>query len=649
MSHANRALLAAALLMASQSPAAALKLPAVFGDGAVLQQGLPLPVWGWAQPGARVTVRLLDQERKAVAGASGRWKVVFAPIPSGVVGELVVKSGRETATSRGLLAGEVWLCSGQSNMGVTVNASEGGAEAAKAAEDPNLHLLRMPDVVSAQPLSDVPVAWRAATPESAGSFSAVAYYFARQLRQELQVPVGVIQAAWGGTCAEVWTDQKSLAGEPSCAPILARWKERVRQDPDLARSTLPFKLEIDRIDLIPADGSERVPLDRFSGPGLPGKWESPWASGISAAKFEVTTKGGRRGLFTGTVGMSSAVSEMRTLGETDRGADLSRFAAIRLRVRGQGRFHLSFRQPEVWDWAFHETPEFRAKADWQEVTFTFTETKQPDWGTQKPIALGAVTGLIVTATHVPFAYPEVPSGLFNGELAPLIPYAIRGALWYQGEGNAGRAWQYRSLLPAMIRGWRAAWGQGDFPFYIVQLPGWQAPNDAPVDNDWAELREAQAFAAGDLAGADYVCAIDLGDAADIHPKRKREVGERLALTAFVRAYERNAEYSGPRYSGMLIEGARIRIRFSHVGTGLMSRDGTDIAGFGIAGDDRKFVKAAARIDGDTVVVESPEVPHPAAVRYAWGPNPVCNLGGRIGLPASPFRTDDWPVTTVNNR
>jgi sialate O-acetylesterase len=621
----------------------------VFGDGAVLQQGLPLPVWGWASPGARVTVRLLDQEKKGVAGDSGRWKIVFAPIPSGVVGDLVVKSGKETVTSRGLLAGEVWLCSGQSNMGMTVRDSEGGQDAMKAGDDSNLHLLKMPDVVSAQPLADVPAAWTAATPETVGNFSAAGYFFARQLRQELQVPVGVIMAAWGGTCAEVWTDAKSLAGEPACRPILAAWKDRVRKEPDLAQSKLPFRLEIDRIDLIPADGSERVPLDRFSGPALPGWWDRPWVSGVSAAKFEVTTKGGRRGVFSGSVGMSSSASEVRTLGETEKGADLSRFAAIRLRVRGQGRFHLAFRQPEVWDWAFHETREFRAKAEWQEVTFSFTETKQPDWGQQKPIALGAVSGLIVTATHVPTPYPDCPSGLFNGELAPVIPYAIRGAIWYQGEGNAGRAWQYRSLLPAMIRGWRKAWGQGDFPFFIVQLPGWQAPSEAPVDSDWAELREAQAFAAAEVPGVEYVCAIDLGDVENIHPKRKREVGERLALTAFVRAYERNAGFAGPRYSGMLIEGAKIRIRFSHVGSGLMAREGTELTGFGIAGDDRKFVKAAARIDGDTVVVESPAVPSPVAVRYAWGPNPVCNLWGKIGLPAAPFRTDEWPLTTLNSR
>jgi len=642
-------LLLVGLLMASRASAGSLKLPAVLGDGAVLQQGVPLPVWGWAAPGAKVTVRLLDQEKETVASDSGRWKVTFNPIPSGVVGELVVKAGKETVVSRDLLSGEVWFCSGQSNMAMNVGSSEGGGEAAKAGEDQNLRLLRMPDVCSAQPLSDVPAKWTSATPDSIGSFSAVGYYFARQLRQELSIPVGVISAAWGGTCAEAWTDAKSLAAEPACQPILAAWKERVRKQPDLALSKMPFRLEIERIEVITGDVTERVSLDGFSGPGIPGRWESPWAPGVSEAKFGVTAKGERRGVFSGTVGMSSSASVVRTLGETERGADLSRFVAVRLRARGTGRFRIAFRQPDVWDWAFHEAPEFRATPEWQEITLAFADVKQPDWGVKKPIALGAVSGLILTASFTLSPYPEMPSCLYNGEVAPVVPFAIQGALWYQGEANASRAWQYRSLLPAMIRGWRKAWGLGDFPFFIIQLPGWQKPSEVPEDSDWAELREAQAVTAAEVPECDYVCTLDLGDAADIHPKRKREVGERLSLMACVRAYGRNAEYSAPRYSGMIIEGSRIRIRFSHPGTGLMVKDGAQLTGFGIAGDDRKFAKATARISDDTVVVEAAGVPQPLAVRYAWGANPVGNLWGRIGLPVPPFRTDDWPAITLNNR
>jgi len=640
------ALLAALPVTAFGAAAPTLRFASVFGDGAVLQQEISVPVWGWAQPGAKVIVRYAGQEKKAVAGGDGRWLVTLDPITGGA-GELVATAGKERAVSRDVAGGEVWLCSGQSNMAMNVGGSDGGQEAAKTGEDAYLRVYRMPDAVSDKPQADAAAKWVSATPESIPGFSAIGYWFARSIRQ-LNAPVGLIVAAWGGTAAETWADAKSLAIEPACQPILTGWKERVRKDPELGMAELPFRLEIDRIDLLPADGSARVPLDRFSGPALPGRWEDPWAPGVSTAKFEITSSEGRRGLFSGTIGTASYATVVRTLGEGEKGADLSRFAAIRLKVRGRGLFKLHFRQPTVWDWAWHETPAFRAGEDWQELAFTLTETKQPDWGAQKPIELATINGLVVTATSS-VVYPEMPSGLYNGEIAPVARYAIRGALWYQGEANAGRAWQYRSLLPAMIRGWRKAWRQGDFHFFIVQLPGWQVPADAPVDSDWAELREAQAVAAAAVPNADYACTIDLGDAADIHPKRKREVAERLALIASMRVYGRAAECSGPRYAGMEAEVGAVRIRFSRLGGGLEVRGGGELTGFGVAGEDRKFVKAAARVEGDTVVVSSPAVPSPVAVRYAWSQNPVCNLRGKIGLPVAPFRTDDWPLTTLDNK
>ena len=242
------------------------------------------------------------------------------------------------------------------------------------------------------------------------------------------------------------------------------------------------------------------------------------------------------------------------------------------------------------------------------------------------------------------ANPNLATVLYNGMIAPLLPFAIKGAIWYQGESNADRAYQYRELLPVMIRDWRQRFGVGDFPFYIVQLAGFTASQPQPRENDWAELREAQAFTARRVRNCGLAVAIDLGEANDIHPKNKRDVGVRLALNALARTYGKKVEYSGPWYKSMKLENGAILLRFEHAGSGLVAKGGM-LKGFALAGDDKKFVWADAKIDGQTVVVSSPQVPRPAAVRYGWDSNPICNLYNGAGLPAVPFRTDDWPGIT----
>jgi sialate O-acetylesterase len=244
--------------------------------------------------------------------------------------------------------------------------------------------------------------------------------------------------------------------------------------------------------------------------------------------------------------------------------------------------------------------------------------------------------------------PNVSTVLYNGMIAPLVPFAIKGAIWYQGESNAGRAWQYRTLLPAMIGDWRAHFGLGEFPFYIVQLAAWQQPAKEPRENDWAELREAQALTAQQVPNCGLAVAIDIGDAQDIHPKDKRDVGRRLALCALANAYGKPIEWSGPWYKSMETAGKAIRLHFNHVGGGLVAK-GDKLKGFAVAGEDRKFVWAEAAIEGDSVLVSSAKVAHPLAVRYAWDINPVCNLFNQDGLPAVPFRTDDWPAVTAKNK
>jgi len=238
--------------------------------------------------------------------------------------------------------------------------------------------------------------------------------------------------------------------------------------------------------------------------------------------------------------------------------------------------------------------------------------------------------------------------LYNGMIAPLLPFAIKGAIWYQGESNADRAYQYRRLLPAMIADWRNRFGVGAFPFYIVQLAAFQATQSTPRQNEWAELREAQAMTAKNVPHSGLAVAIDIGDAADIHPKNKAEVGRRLALCALAETYGKKTEFSGPWFASSKIEGKTIRLNFDHAQSGLVAKGG-ELRGFAIAGEDRKFVWAQAKIDGKEVVVSAPEVEKPVAVRYAWDINPVCNLYNQDGLPAVPFRTDDWPGITVNRK
>jgi len=260
--------------------------------------------------------------------------------------------------------------------------------------------------------------------------------------------------------------------------------------------------------------------------------------------------------------------------------------------------------------------------------------KSPDWGS-RPEEPGPTN-------------QNSPSVLYNAMLAPITPLTIRGAIWYQGESNAGRAYQYRSLFPLMIRNWRTSWGEGDFPFYFVQLANWQPVKDQPGESEWAELREAQTMTLKEPQTGMAVI-IDIGDAKDIHPRNKTDVGHRLALWALANTYGQKIEYSGPIFNSVAVEGDKIRVKFKHTAGGLKTSDGGAPKGFAIAGEDHKFVWAEAKIDGDSIVLWSKDVAKPVAVRYAWADNPVCNLFNKIDLPASPFRTDDWPGITVNRK
>ena len=497
-------LLAAAAFTAQAR--ADVRLHPLFSDNMVLQQGRPVPVWGWANKGEKIAVHFQGQVKQATA-RNGRWRVDLEPLLPGGPFVMEVK-GRNQIILTNVLVGEVWVCSGQSNMEFPLSRAVKAKEALAAATNSMLRLFTVPRTKSQEPLETVKGKWSLCSPEAARNFSAVAYFFGQALQKARKIPVGLIHTSWGGSPAEAWMSRDALMADPV------------------------YRKEI-----------------------------------------------------------------------------LKTYAA---------------------NWRRYE----EARAAWQKEAkaakaagkkFNKRPPRSPWWRC---------------------------SELYNGMIAPLIPFAIRGAIWYQGESNAGRAYQYRRLFPDMIRNWREKWGQGDFPFLAVQLAPWDKNRRRsieeiaaqPVESDWAELREAQVLAARILPNVGIAVITDVGDKDDIHPRNKQPVGERLALAARVIAYGEPIDGLSPLYRSVEFKNGKAIVHFDYV-KGPLKVKGDKLLGFAVAGPDRKFVWAEARVNGKTVEVWSPKVPNPVAVRFGWADYPVVNLYSSAGLPVSPFRTDDWPMVT----
>jgi sialate O-acetylesterase len=497
-------------LLLSNWALAAVKPHALFTDGCVLQQGMPVPVWGWADDGEKVTVELQDQKVSATT-TGGKWMVKLKSLQAGGPFELKI-SGTNTVTIKNVLVGEVWLCSGQSNMEWRMSQTARAKEDIAAANYPKIRLFTVPRNPQDAPQTEVKGEWKECSPETVANFSAVGYFFGRALHLARQgVPVGLINSSYGGTPSEAWTSGAVIKNDAHFTGVRERYDKALVDWPE------------------------------------------------NKKKYE---------------------------------------AAL----------------------AQHQQAVTTAKANNQPVPAAPQRAMGPE-------------------------HQSRPAGLYNGMIAPLLPYAIRGAIWYQGESNAGRAHEYRAIFPAMIRDWRQAWGQGDFPFLFVQLAPYQITADNPKPGTWPELREAQLLTTQIVPNTGMAVITDVGEEKDIHPKQKQPVGERLALAARALAYGEKIEYSGPVYSGMKVEGNRVVLSFKHTGGGLVAKDGK-LMGFTIAGADRNFVAADAEIKGDKIIVSSPQVAQPVAVRYGWLNYPVLNLWNKAGLPATPFRTDDFPMLTA---
>jgi sialate O-acetylesterase len=631
-------------------------LPHLFSDHIVLQRDADIHVWGWAKPGEAISVTLAGHRGETTAAADSRWSVSLPRMHAGGPFTLVVR-GEKTIEVKDVLIGEVWVASGQSNMTYALSGATGAAEEIPAASYPHMRFFTVPKKIALAPQENtLPATWEICTPDAAKIFSAVAYFFGRDLHKALHVPIGLILSAWPGTAGEEWTDPDSLRREAVLRPIIQRWEAVPAEVKNFAAEPAEISLEFDDFELLPAAGSAGTPTlfssfdDGGSRTETGGVWTYNWPDAAETT-FDLVTPGrgstGYAARVAGKLDGAGSPNLRASFKSEDSPADLSAFMGIRFWVRGEGAFQFQMLQPTISDWDNYSAEMIRATPEWQEVTIWFKDLKQAGWGVSEPFTVNALTGFLLNIM-APFGDPErPPSGLYNGMIAPLEKYRIRGVIWYQGEGNTWRAEQYRTLLPSLIQGWRKGFGEPDFPFLIVQLPN--LGTSPPLgDSIWAELRDAQLWTAKTVPNTGLAVTIDVGDPKNLHPPRKAEVGDRLALWALGTTYGRKIVYSGPIYESMKITGNEVHIRFRYVGDGLEAR-GDALEGFSIAGADRKFHWVDARIEGDEVVVSSKEVSAPAAVRYAWANSPDCNLYNKNGLPASPFRTDDWPGPSAGKR
>lgn len=526
----------------------------------------------------------------------------------------------------------------------------GADEELRHAHCPHIRLATVPHTPAGQPRRDVVMSWSVCSPSSAQLFSAVAYHFGKILHQELQIPIGLINCSWGGSCAEAWMPLEVLESDPRHRPIVERYRARHHGDISsvFATWTPTPSYHKDAGNFGEARGWALPACDTSAWRELPmpSYWQQHgWNfNGAVWLRHEVTIPQSWRGreleLHLGRLDdFDTTYFNGVRVGETNDDPNayaIERCYTVPGTLVQPGRATIAVR---IFD--HFGNGGMAGPVNHMFLTVRGARAKRINLaGTWRAIVERELPMADAASMLSPLGAPAV---MYNGMIAPLLPCALRGVIWYQGESNADRAAQYRSLFQSLITSWRACWQQPALPFLFVQLANFKQPPVAPVDDDWAALREAQTAALA-LPATGMAVAIDSGDANDIHPRNKRDVGKRLALNALARVYGRDVVYSGPLYRSHTIEGSRIRVTFDHVDGGLRARRGA-LRGFAIAGADQQFVWAQARIEKDTVVVWSDAVPQPVAVRYAWAANPVCNLYNAAGLPAVPFRTDTWPGMT----
>lgn len=667
------------LLIAGGVALAEVKLPPIISDHMVLEKSPQTAIWGKADAGEKVTVTLGDRTSTITAGEDGKWRttldlsqIAFGPF------ELKV-SGKNELVVRDVVVGEVWLASGQSNMQFALKDELNAATEIPQSANSMLRHFKVDLIASIDPLEECQGQWVAAGPGTSSDFTAVGYYFGKALHKELGVPVGLINASWGGTQSEAWTSVEALSTDPDLKASVENQVRQARDYPAMQKDFIEkygaWLQANGREDRAAADAAgfttgETKDWISISIPGpLAGQGLPP--AGAVWARRDITVGAKEAGrtliLILGEVdGYETVYWNGQLVGHTTWKEQPGASAQQRCEIPGslvkEGENTLAVRV-----YSPSGEPKLLGK-----VIKAGAIALKGEWLAKSEYALPALSA--EAKAGLPAAPPAqrmaqgVGGALFNGMIHPILPYTIKGVIWYQGESNATRAVQYRKAFPLLINDWRTRWGQPEMPFYFCQLANYMAKKAAPEDSRWAELREAQSMALK-LPHTGQAVLIDIGESEAIHPLNKKDAGERLAKIALANDYGRQASASGPLFQKADIESGKIRVKFSHTDGGLVARPlsptynvsliakqtaplvrnspESEVEGFAICGKDGKWVWAQAKIEGDDVIVWSEQIPEPTAVRYAWADNPTANLYNKAGLPASPFRTDSFPELSKN--
>lgn len=628
----------------SISMQAQVVMPHIFTDNMVLQRNVLIPVWGWAKPGEKVEVRFNSQVKITKADKSGKWTVKLDAEKAGGPFELSVKA-KNTVLFKNVLVGEVWLCSGQSNMEFTVKQSNNAINEIASATNPYIRHIKIARVISSEPKSDFASnSWTVCDSSTVGDFSAVGYFFAKNICNELKIPVGLINSSWGGTNIETWISRE---GFESCD----EFKEMIAAMPKVNLDTLSRMKSVTlakRIESIQGSklnsssmsSFKEMAFDDSRWPELnqPQLWEEQ-----SLGEFDGTVWLRKSIILTSEDSKKSAILELSKVDDEDityvNGVkvgsntvwDAKRKYIIPAGLLREGKNTIAVRVVDNGGGGgiYGDPTDFKLTLESKIIPLT------GNWKFQ------------VEAIKFQVDVNSYPSLAYNAMINPMLPYAFQGALWYQGESNAGRAFQYRKAFPLMINDWRQKWNQGNFPFYFVQLATFYAGGNSNEGCAWAELREAQSQTLNVPRTGMCVTTDLVADPKDIHPTNKQDVGKRLAAMALNDVYEKEMICSGPSYKSMEIKGDQVIISFSSIGGGLISGDKYGyLKGFEVAGNDHVFYLAKAFIKNNTVVLFSDKVENPVAVHFGWiGDATDNNLFNNEGFPAVPFRTDDWKTIT----
>jgi sialate O-acetylesterase len=638
-------------LIATLQDFANVTLPKIFGDNMVLQRNKVIPVWGWADPHEKISVRFNHQTKSVTADKDGNWKVNLDKESAGGPFQMTVK-GNNTVTFKNVLVGEVWVCSGQSNMEMPI---EGWGKVNNyereiaAANYPQIRHIKIPNTVNTKPQKDVAQGeWKVCSPTIAGDFTAAGYFFARELYDQLKVPIGLINTSWGGTHVETWTSREAFSSSEEFKSMIAQMPllnldslAAVRQEAlvkkvNAIQGSLPSTADTGSWKTAEFDDSKWPKMQ------LPSLWEQKQLGDLDGVVWF------RKTIDVSTDNAGKAASlELAMIDDND----ITYVNGVKVGVTNSYNTHRNYQIA---------TGILKPGKNIIAVRVEDTGGGGGIYGDSSAMKLTIGNDVNSLAGNWEFAVEQIygggnsvgpntyPTLLFNAMINPLIPYAFEGVIWYQGEANAGRAYQYRKAFPLMITDWRKHWGGNDFPFYFVQLASFNADNgNSSKGSSWAELREAQSMTLS-LPNTGMAVTTDIGNPTDIHPKDKQDVGKRLAAIALRNVYKKDIVFSGPTYKSMKVEGTDIAISFTNVGTGLMARG--ELKGFEIAGLGGQFFPATAKIRGDEVVVHCDQINHPVAVRFGWKDDASeDNLFNKEGFPASPFRTDKWKGITEGNK